>query len=549
MISDTSPFSAHQVGYLASFLARLLSRSDNSILVSRDVFTRVLDTLTQEQLGPGQRDERQQAVLDILQSDSNGWTYFDQTVLEEKCKIAGFYKVLEKLYQEQERYDDIIDCYLQDSTRQTLVFTWLAGNKVSEHVLLDRMESLLDIDVAKFASVIIKYNSDNTLLPKVLNKLNDDQKTMFEVLHHILEIPSQNVSKELYDQYLELMCQFNPEDVEEYLKNKDNHEYYDVAKAFKLCKEHKLTKAEVYLLERQGRISEAFKLLLSTLNNSITSNPENLDHENISDISKESNIVIEFCQRSSSSISAEDKEKMWCTLLDTCIKPLSLINTDLVPEWRMLVRNIVSSMLGHVSNSKVVSLIVSDPGYSSGSWSEVKHVIGDILETVRYETRLLQRTVATIRSETVDSTVKLVREKSRGVRSTSVTCATCHTCLNARDRSVVFKCHCVHHLQCLEESGGVTIRSNHLKQYKCTICSPIMNKVDQKCDTDNNSINLKTAQIERVDKAREFLKYYTNPDENEEINGFASSSIIKSENFSLKLKPGSKDSKKAFKNL
>merc|ERR1712058_25150 len=43
-------------------------------------------------------------------------------------------------------------------------------------------------------------------------------------------------------------------------------------------------------------------------------------------------------------------------------------------------------------------------------------VIGDILETARYEIRLLERTVATIRAETAQLSLKYFQVKTRGVR-------------------------------------------------------------------------------------------------------------------------------------
>ena len=107
--SELSRFSGHQVGYLASFLARQLARHENTVLVSRDVFIKVLAILTRDPEGGtgGQREERQQAVLDIIQADSEaGWTHFDLTDLEEKCLAAGFYRVLEKLYKKSGRQNE-----------------------------------------------------------------------------------------------------------------------------------------------------------------------------------------------------------------------------------------------------------------------------------------------------------------------------------------------------------------------------------------------------------------------------------------------------------
>ena len=79
MLRESSPFSPVQVGQLASFLARLMSRS--SILVSRELYSQVLTTLTAPS---AQREERQAALLDILTvTSSDGSSY--QTSIPKFC--------------------------------------------------------------------------------------------------------------------------------------------------------------------------------------------------------------------------------------------------------------------------------------------------------------------------------------------------------------------------------------------------------------------------------------------------------------------------------
>ena len=347
-----------------------------------------------------------------IQADDDGWSHFDLTDLESKCLEAGFYRVLEKLFDKQEREDEILDCYLLDTSRRRLVFTWLTRARVSDNQLLEKMNDLVEIDVAKFANIVLKYSEMNNIILKVTDKLEENRPKLFEFLQNILALPSQLITKEMHDRYLQLMCEFNPDTVCEYLQNKENHEHYDIFVAYKLCEKFSLTKSKVYLLERQGRIAEAFKILKENLDSVI-----NCEVNSVEKVNDEVTCVVEFCQRASTSISHEDKEKMWCSLLDACVKPMSKIqDPDVLFSWRQLVRNIVSSMLGHVTNSKVVSVIVSEPGYSSGAWGDVKQVIGDILETARYEVRLLERTIATIRAETAQLCEKRVQVKTRGVR-------------------------------------------------------------------------------------------------------------------------------------
>ena len=412
--SDVSPFSGHQVGYLASFLARQLARADNTVLVSRDVFTRVLAILTRNQGPGGQREERQQAVLDIIHADTQtGWTHFDLSDLEEKCLSAGFYQVLEKLYERSGRQDEIIDCYLLDIQRRTRVFSWLARARVSVQTLLEKMSALMEIDVIKFTDVVLKYSEENNLLCNVLEQLRDEEETLYSVLHHVMSLSHPLVSRDMHSRHLQLMCQFEPASVPQYLASADNHEYYDISEALQLCTDHGLLEARVYLLERQSRVSEAFELLMSSLKPKLRS----IDNENIGVLNQNVTNIIELCQRSSDKVISDEIEDMWCSLLQVTVQPLSeLEDADLISSWRLTVRTVVSSMLGHVDNARVVSIIVSEPGFTkSGNWSDVKEVMGDILDMARYEERLLASTLATLRAEIAEMSGRLVRQRQRGV--------------------------------------------------------------------------------------------------------------------------------------
>ena len=131
----------------------------------------------------------------------------------------------------------------------------------------------------------------------------------------------------------------------------------------------------------------------------------------------------------------------------------------------------------------------------------------------------------------------MMRIKSRGLRSQSINCALCGGRLTTEDRSIVFRCHHGYHLRCLEDAGGVSVRSNRTKSYRCVICtSPVhvgggfgRSRVSQEKIT-------RVEAEERVKKAKEFLQLYSNPDH----GGFDSGSLINTEKFSLQLKPGKK---------
>ena len=474
--SELSRFSGHQVGYLASFLARQLARPDNTVLVSRDVFIRVLAILTRDPEGGtgGQREERQQAVLDIIQADSEaGWTHFDLSDLEEKCLAAGFYRVLEKLYEKSGRQDEIIDCYLLDPQRKTRVFSWLARSRVSKQTLLGKMSALIEIDVIKFTDVILKYGDENSLLCDVLEALTDDKKTIYNILHHVIALSHPLVSHDMHSRHLQLICEFEPDQVLGHLSSADTHDTYDVSEALQLCSGYGLLEAKVYLLEREGKVSEAFQLLMSSLKPKL----QIIDSDNIEALNQNVTRVIELCQRASAKVSSREREDMWCSLLQASVMPLSqLRDADLQASWRLTLRTVVSSMLGNVDNARVVSIIVSEPGYTkSGNWSDVKEVMGDILDMARYEERLLVSTLDTVRAEIGGMTGALVTRRQRGV------------------------------------SGA---------------------RVSWDSEADRPS-----EDSERVRRARAFLALYSRDEVNPVHPGLTPGSVFKSENFQLRLRP------------
>ena len=360
-------------------------------------------------------EERQQAVLDIIQADAEaGWTHFDLEDLEEKCLAAGFYRVLEKLYEKSDRKNEIIDCYLLDPQRKTRVFSWLARSRITNETLLEKMSALIEIDVIKFTDIVLKYSEENSLLCDVLEALADDKKTLYKVLHHMIALAHPLVSRDMHYRHLQLMCEFEPDQVLQHLSSDDNHEHYDVSEALQLCSDHDLIEAKVYLLERQGKVSEAYQLLMSSIKPKLRS----INSDNIGALSQNVTNVIELLQRSSSKVSAEEREDMWCSLLQASVSPLSRLgeNNHLVTSWRLTVRTVVSSMLGNVDNARVVSIIVSEPGYSgSSNWADVKEVMVDILDMARYEERLLVSTLDTVKSEIAEMTGALVQRRQRGV--------------------------------------------------------------------------------------------------------------------------------------
>ena len=517
---ESSPFSPVQVGQLASFLARLMSRS--SILVSRELYSQVLTTLTAPS---AQQEERQAALLDILTvtPDDSAWKYFDIEQLEIQSKSARFYKVLEKLYEKQDRTDEILDCYLLDHTRQSLVFSWLARSRVSEKILLERMRTLIELDSGKFSSLVLQYcdgSSENSLLQQILSQLDEDEVTLYSFLHSVVTQSHPPLPRPLYTKHLQLMCGLHPEEVILHLRSKQDHEEYDLTEALNLCSQHGIVEAQVYLLERLGRPKEAFKLLSVRLE-------ERIRGGRVEDVKTEVEGLVGLCQRS------EGLEEEWSSLLEAVLDPLSsLQDPGQVSGWRSMVSTVISAMIGQVDSSRLVSTILSHPGYSrTGAWGEVSGVVGDMMEMARHEATLLERLVDVMRGEQGELSRRLVARRGAGVSSYSLTCVLCHKPLVSQSRTVLFSCGHAYHESCLTTAHGRTC-------WQCVICSSPASSpaVLQSCSPGQAPAAQTghTQDEERVSRARQFLSLYNSRNTN---TTFTPESVIKSETFPLRLKP------------
>ena len=568
MVKDNSPFSASQVGYLATFLARQLAKGDKSLVVSRDLFSRVLGMLTEEVPGEGQKEERQQALLDIVHSGDKGWDHFNLDDLEEGCKKANFYKILEKLYEKTDQQEKILDCYLLDSGRAPQVFSFLQGmmgpssdlplSKISllTEQVMEKLYDLVELDCNKMASLVFQnqylssatvltmLGSNKPLLYRFMTCLLDCRETMASSPSTPVRTgaePADGVTvEELYEGYIELMCQLEPHQVSSYLRSRDTYSY---SRALELCTEFNIVDGRVYLLEKEGRITEAFTLLKAGLEEKIS---RLIDHlENSPDANSSLKwtslntsliVVVTFCQRVSPLFPVDEREEFWCPLLDILVAPLiNLQDKEAVSKWREMVRHVISSMLGYVSHSKVVSAVLSDPGYSEGSWAELKQLLGELIDTFRYESQLLESSKTLILQEKAVMIKKLVDTKNRGVSNFSLICNICYNSLST-ERSVIFPCHHGFHASCLDNAGGVKLSEVGEEVWRCILCSGTGVQAASG-DARVTLGGIKAQHVdEKVTKAREFLKLYDKNEDSSQIFD-PERSFMKSDKFHLRLKP------------
>ena len=429
----TSSYSPSQIAHLFTFLARQIAKGDDCGLnVSRGLFEKVLNVLTTAKNSSGtvNHEECQQALLDML--NAGGMQYFDTQSLEQHAQSAGFYRILEMLYEKNGEYDKILTCYIDDPLRDRQAFAFAqkvfleadydTDTSKKGHVeksILIELRRLMQLDVKKTAMVI--YHHMHPYIPLVFDKLESSisssnseedkiniNRLFFEFTGHILEYkengsqpntPTRETGKsssaslneastklqsaETYERYLELMCNFDPKSVASYLRSRGSGVPYRLEVALELCKQHKLSDAQAYLLEQDGRIVEAFDVIKINMDSkiaeivSILKDDAYLDDKNLSLAWSYVNtmiiLLIQLCQKyyaKESEKSSSDKDEIWFDLLESIIKPqrvLSVregaISKSQLQPFKDAVKHVVNSALGYVSLRTLIETIVTDHVY------------------------------------------------------------------------------------------------------------------------------------------------------------------------------------------
>merc|ERR1719234_672366 len=178
-------------------------------------------------------------------------------------------------------------------------------------------------------------------------------------------------------------------------------------------------------------VKEAFDLLTSGLQHQVeTLASEEVESQALQWTSLNTALIVAvtFCQRVSPTLNkVEEREALWLPLLDIVSKPLVTVqDASKEGKWRELVRHVVSSMLGHVSHTRVLEAVLADPGANETSnWCELRRLLGEIIDKFRYESQLLESSRQVVHEERAALVRRLVGKRLRGLSCSLSKCSSC----------------------------------------------------------------------------------------------------------------------------
>ncbi|XP_048390775.1 vacuolar protein sorting-associated protein 8 homolog isoform X1 [Stegostoma tigrinum] len=488
---ENSDFTPSQVGCLFTFLARQLAKPDNTLFVNRMLFDQVLEFLCSPD-DESRHAERQQVLLELLQA--GGIVQFDENRLITMAEKAAFYQVCEFMYEKKQLYDKIISCYLNDPVRREEIFSYIHNmlsipgysceekksvwNKAMEHI-----KDLVTINPAKAGELFAVHFF--TELRVIVDQL-EDQRLVFQLLQSLLDSSDgvqvnrelQQLNPDIHEQYLDLLCQYDPHRVMDFLKVS---EYCRLEEAIQVTEKHKLHEASAYLLEKKGDVHAAFFVLLEILKHKLSLFTEDAREEN-EEMAQAAESALEetiaLCQRNSHSLNQQQREALWFPLLEAVMSTKKLLkvgsSNHALASLKHLTKQVLNSMTGFIALPSILQRILQDPMYAKGKLGEIQTLILGMLDTFNYEQTLLETTTKLLNHDLHWSLCNLRGAVSRGLNPKQEHCSVCLQQYKRKQEGteevIIFSCGHIYHSQCLQ-SKDCGIRTEGQTRWTCYKCN------------------------------------------------------------------------------
>ncbi|KAJ6669149.1 hypothetical protein lerEdw1_007958 [Lerista edwardsae] len=486
---ENSDFTPSQVGCLFTFLARQLAKPNNTLFVNRTLFDQVLEFLCSPD-DDSRHSERQQVLLELLQA--GGIVQFEENRLIQMAEKAEFYQICEFMYEREHRYDKIIDCYLHDPLRKEEVFTYIhnilsiPGYSTEEkqsvwQKAMKHIEELLLVSPSKAADLISIHFSDQ--IEQIIQNLQD-QFLLFQFLKSLLD-PREGISQDLLqlspsvtELFIELLCQYDPDQVLEALQFLDS---YRLEETIQVTKKHQLHEASSYLLEKKGDIHSAFLVMLEWLQSkllALTHEAEKtIEFPSLKDIDNTLAKTIALCQRNSHNLNQQQREALWFPLLEAMMSPQRLSSCTVLCHYSEFLKNltmqVLNNMAAFIALPLILQRILQDPVYGRGKLGEIQGLVLGMLDSFNYEQTLLETTTSLLNRDLHWSLRNLKASVTKGLNPKQDYCCICLQQYKRRqesaDQIIVFSCGHLYHSLCLlsKECGTESKGQMRWTCFKC----------------------------------------------------------------------------------
>uniref|UniRef100_A0ABI8A8T6 RING-type domain-containing protein n=1 Tax=Felis catus TaxID=9685 RepID=A0ABI8A8T6_FELCA len=369
----------------------------------------------------------------------------------------------------------------------------------------ERQQELVSLKPCKAAELVATHFSEQIEI--VIKKLQN-QVLLFKFLRSLLDPregihinqESLQMPPSVTEQFIELLCQFDPNQVIETLQVL---ECYRLEETIQITQKYQLHEVTAYLLEKKGDIHGAFLIMLKRLQSKlqeITHQDEKAKEDlSLKDVEDTMVETIALCQRNSHNLNQQQREALWFPLLEAMMAPQKLSGSaapHLHPEaLRSLTMQVLNSMAAFIALPSILQRILQDPVYGKGKLGEIQGLILGMLDTFNYEQTLLETTTSLLNQDLHWSLCNLRASVTRGLNPKQDYCSICLQQYKRRqemaDEIIVFSCGHLYHSFCLQNKE-CTIETEGRTRWTCYKCSS-SNKVGKLSENSSEIKKGKTA--------------------------------------------------------
>ena len=488
MASQT--FDAEDSIYLDMFIARNMPKYPQYLLLSGTTIQEILVRLCQF---PSQ-DMAEDAELSVEYLYS---VYHPTDVLSlvPLLRKAKFYRVLKSVFRQERQYSDLVETFFQDLDDQEEIFQVIydclrQGSPLTEvqreevlDVIKKHAKDLVTIDVSRTALTVDQVATDLHL--DFLSAQDDDPSSQFCYLRSLLEPENQTQhrvrsSSRLTEKYVQLMCQYNPSHVADYVESLASGDLR-LEEVLPIMEQHGTIDAAVVVLVRQGqvkaameRLTEHFRALRIALSGLVQNASEHSSASEtdeaaaalLTSINKYASVGIWLCQgqtktamKSASLVTSAKRaagskpqmsfeEGLWVELIDAVVAiaqeaTVSAVRdpdqtSDLTSGMRKVTQDVFTALLtttvsvrdgpvdrNNFSFLRILRAFLAHAAEASPSLAELRAVIDSIFSAYAYEESLRTLANSMLDKDLFVQVDEVAKSRQKGWRPRGQVCEVC----------------------------------------------------------------------------------------------------------------------------
>nr|ODN92968.1 hypothetical protein L204_05147 [Cryptococcus depauperatus CBS 7855] len=493
-VMDPEYFHPGDITFLHIFVAQNLPKYPQFLFIPPSTLHRILFSLASDS-DQSTREDRQLAAEYLL----SAYTPHDQDEMLVLFDRAGFFRILESAYRKEEKWGKLISTSLKDPDSNGQVFASLdeiiKTASPSEEVLqamVDALPQLFELGVQETA--ILLDRNLYSLHSRAIASLDHSPHKQMAYLRCLLEpdvgesgiaSPSSHVDTKSRHLYIDLLAKHDPGRMISFLDDKGK-DFFDLDKLLKQCEHAGLHEAELWTLDRQGKVKETFVTagdMLRTqgaeLGNAMMNESVGSIHMVLETIQGITKMSVRLCKEHSQAEKAGklgtkqvmeiEMEDMWLQVLHEIIELIhtsssltsfSSIDTVVLDTLRALVQEALASLVSSSSPSlsfprlfkRLVDASTSTSTQRKGrAYSEFRSILMGMLDSYRAEGEMLSITTKLVETDLGEVMAELVRMSKKGWCPQSNECRECQRMLRTEEAWVVRGSGEVVHQNCSEK--------------------------------------------------------------------------------------------------